>query len=102
MPVTLTNRNFKEETSGGLTLVDFWASWCGPCRRMAPVIDELAEEMTEVKFGKVNVDEEAQLSDMYRIEVIPTLMVFKDGRAVDSVSGVISKNELRAMIEKNK
>jgi thioredoxin 1 len=102
MPVTLTNNNFKEETSRGITLVDFWASWCGPCRRMAPVIDELAEEMTEVKFGKVNVDEEAQLSDMYRIEVIPTLMVFKDGKAVSHVSGVISKSELRAMIEKNK
>ncbi len=101
-PVTLTKANFSSETAKGITVVDFWASWCGPCRRMAPVIDELAEELEGVKFGKVNVDEEPELSDRYGIEVIPTLLVFKDGKTVEGASGVMPKESLRAMVERNK
>ncbi len=101
-PMTLTKSNFNTETAKGLTLVDFWASWCGPCRMIAPVIDELAEELTDVKFGKVNVDEEPYLSDAFSIEVIPTLVLMKDGKPVDRVSGVKQKKDLQAMIERKK
>lgn len=101
-PITLTRSNFTAETASGLTLVDFWASWCGPCRMIAPVIDELAEEITDVKFGKVNVDEEPYLSDAFSIEVIPTLVLMKDGRPVDRVSGVKQKKDLLTMIERKR
>lgn len=100
-PIILTKDNFTAETAKGITVVDFWAAWCGPCRMMAPVVDELAEEMVDVKFGKVNVDEEPELSDLYNIEVIPTLTVIKDGQVLISSTGVITKASLKAMIEKS-
>ena len=79
--VTLTKDNFVEEVlrSEQPVLVDFWASWCGPCMALAPTIDEIAGEQSSVKVGKVNVDDEPELARQYRIMSIPTLIVFKDG-----------------------
>jgi len=101
--VTLTNENFDQEAlqSPIPVLVDFWASWCGPCRMIAPIIDQLAEEYEgKVKVGKVNVDEQRELAGKYRVMSIPTLFVFKDGQVVDKIIGARPKAELEAMIKK--
>ena len=98
--VTLTKDNFIQEVlqSEKPVLVDFWASWCGPCMGLAPTIDEIAEEQTAVKVGKVNVDEEAELARQYRIMSIPTLMVFRNGEPVRREVGGKSKDEILEMI----
>ena len=84
--------------SGGITLVDFWATWCGPCRMLSPIVDEVAEETDSVKVCKVNVDEEAQLASMFGIEVIPTLIVIKDGKTVNKSVGYIDKQQVLELI----
>jgi len=97
-----TKDNFDEEVlqSDKPVLVDFWAAWCGPCRMVAPIVDQIANEFDgRVKVGKVNVDEENELAQKYRIMSIPTLMVFKDGKLVDSVIGARSKEDLSKMLE---
>lgn len=82
-------------------LVDFWASWCGPCKMIAPIIDQLAEEYQgRVRFAKVNVDEQRQLAQEYKVMSIPTLIVFKEGKVVDQVVGARPKVELKKVIEK--
>lgn len=98
--VTLTKDNFIQEVlqSEKPVLVDFWASWCGPCMGLAPTIDEIAGEQTAVKVGKVNVDEEAELARQYRIMSIPTLMVFQNGEPVRREVGGKSKDEILEMI----
>ncbi|MDE7218209.1 MAG: thioredoxin [Oscillospiraceae bacterium] len=98
--ITLTKDNFAQEVlrSEKPVLVDFWASWCGPCMALAPTIDEIAGEQTQVKVGKVNVDEEPELSRQYRIMSIPTLMVFRNGEPVCREVGGKSKEEILEMI----
>ena len=88
--------NFEEEVlkSEGTTLVDFYADWCGPCKMMAPAIEKLSEENTNVKFGKVNVDENPDLAEKYNIMSIPTIMIFKAGKDVKSFVGVTPKEEI--------
>lgn len=82
--------------------VDFWAVWCGPCRMLAPVIDELSEEFAETAvFGKVNVDEESDLAQQYGIMSIPCVMAFKNGELVDKNVGFVPKAALKAFIERN-
>lgn len=101
-PVELTAQTFETETAAGVTVVDFWASWCGPCRMLSPIVEELAGEMSGVKFAKVNVDEEPTLANAFRVDAIPTLVFMKDGKAVGQAVGLQGKDALRAMIEKVK
>lgn len=98
--ITLTKDNFAQEVlrSEQTVLVDFWASWCGPCMALAPTIDEIAQEQNQVKVGKVNVDEEPELARQYRIMSIPTLMLFKNGEPVRREVGGKSKGELLQMM----
>ena len=85
-----------------LVLVDFWATWCGPCRMMAPIVEELAAEVPDVVFAKLDVDQNPEIAMGLRIASIPTLMLFKDGRAVDRVIGVTTKQQLKRMIDLNR
>lgn len=99
--VVLTKENFEQEVvrSDRPVLVDFWASWCGPCQALAPTIDEIAQEQTAFKVGKVNVDEQPELARQFRVMSIPTLMVFKDGELVRREVGGRSKEEILAMLD---
>ena len=101
-PIELTAATFENETASGVTVVDFWASWCGPCRMLSPIVEELAGEMADVRFAKVNVDEEPALANAFKVSAIPTLIFMKDGQAVGQTVGVRGKEDLRAVIEKVK
>lgn len=98
--IKITNDNFQKEVleSSKPVLVDFWATWCGPCRMQAPVLEELAAESDSVKIGKLNIDEEQALAIKYRVSSIPTLMLFKDGQVAETLVGLRSKNELAEML----
>ena len=92
-------KTFDEAVNGDKpVLVDFWATWCGPCRMMAPVVEELDAEHPEYKFGKVNVDEQPELAGQFRIMSIPTLMVFRGGQAAAVKVGVTPKEELLKLL----
>ncbi len=100
-PLELTDTNFNDEISTGLTLVDFWAPWCGPCRIIAPVIEELAGQYEgRVKIGKVNVDENPVTQGQYRVMSIPTLILFKDGQPVEGVVGAQPKRAFETLLDK--
>ena len=98
--INLTTENFEEEVLNAKepVLVDFWATWCGPCQTMGPVVDELAQELTDVKVGQVNVDEQMVLAREYKVMSIPTFLVFKDGKVAERTLGVQEKSELEQLI----
>ncbi len=98
--VNLTRNNFKTEVmqSDKTVLIDFWAEWCGPCRMMSLVIDEVAETLSDVKVCKVNVDEASDLASMFGIESIPTLVVIKNGQTVNKSIGLISKEQVLQLL----
>ena len=101
MVVKITNDNFEEEVlkSDKPVLLDFWADWCGPCKMMSPVVEELADELEgQVKVGKVNVDEQMGLAMKYRVVSIPTVICFKNGEPAGKTIGFCSKEELTALI----
>jgi len=98
-----TDQNFEKEVlkSEKPTMVDFWASWCGPCQMMGPIIDELAEELKEkVKIGKMNVDENRETAAKYGVMSIPTLIIFRDGKVAKQLVGVQAKEILKEELEK--
>ncbi|CAM3362491.1 thioredoxin [Vagococcus fessus] len=101
MAKTFTDSNFEAETSNGLALVDFWAPWCGPCRMQGPIIDELAEEMTDVSIGKINVDENPSVAANFGVQSIPTLLIKKDGQVVETLVGVHRKEQLKEILAKH-
>jgi len=85
----------------GISVVDFWAEWCGPCKMIGPIFEEVAGELTNAKFTKVNVDECPNLAGKYRVASIPTIMVFKDGAPVDTLVGFMPKDQLKNAIAKH-
>ena len=100
--LNLTSANFKEEVEEykGLIVIDLWATWCGPCMMIAPTLHQIAEEYPQYVIGKVNVDDEIALAQKFGIVSIPTLILMKDGQAVDSLVGLRSKEQILAFLQK--
>lgn len=103
MPITLTKNNFNKEVlqDPGPVLVDFWASWCGPCSALAPTIDEIAQEQTGCKVGKVNVDEEPELARRFGVMSIPTVVFLKEGREFDRKVGAFPPAAYQEVLDKS-
>jgi thioredoxin len=101
-PITLTDYNFDETTRKySLLVVDFWAPWCGPCKLVSPMIDQLAIELRgKVVFGKLNIDENPTVANIFGIQSIPTLIIFKNGEAIDGLMGAIPKQQLISTISR--
>ena len=96
----INDQNFDEETKNGVALVDFWATWCGPCRMQSPVIEQLAEEMGDkVFFSKVDVDANQETAAKFGIMSIPTMLIKKDGQVVDTIVGYHTKEQLQKKLE---
>jgi len=101
MEYTVTSQNFNEivENSNKTVILDFWATWCGPCKMIAPIIEEIANERDDIIVGKVNVDEEAELCIKFGIVSIPTIIVFKNGEIYNKTVGYCSKEEILELTE---
>lgn len=101
MTTTLTKDNLTQETAEGLVWVDFWAPWCAPCKMMDPVLEQLEDQYgDQVKFAKLNVDNNQDLAMDYKVMSIPSMVLFKDGKALEKVTGVYPKDKLAAYLDK--
>jgi thioredoxin 1 len=99
---TFTDGDFDEQTKAGVVLVDFWAEWCGPCRRIAPIVDELASQFDgRATIGKMNVDENPAVPQRFMVRGIPTLLLFKNGDLKETIVGLKPKEELAQLVEKH-
>ena len=98
--ININKNNFSEEVLNAKqkVLLDFWAPWCGPCRMVAPIVDEIAKERSDIKVGKVNVDEQPELASQFGIMSIPSLVVMQDGKIVNQAVGVRPKDQILAML----
>ena len=98
--INITNNNFHSEvvSSPKKVLLDFWAGWCGPCRMVSPLIDEIARERPDIKVGKINVDEQPELANQFNVFSIPTLLVMENGQIVNKNVGAKPKHEILAML----
>lgn len=98
--LTITKENFANEVLNAdqPVLLDFWASWCGPCRMVSPIVDEIAEERTDIKVGKINVDEQGELAQQFGVMSIPTLVVMKNGQIVNKAVGAMPKENILALL----
>ena len=94
-------KDFDAGIASGVVVVDFWATWCGPCKMLAPIIEEVAENLTEVKFGQVDVDVYPEIARKYDVNSIPNVCLFKDGQLVDRSIGVVDDEELTEFIQKH-
>ena len=103
--VEITDQNFTEEidTQDGLSVVDFWAAWCGPCRLVAPIVEKLAEDYAEegLRVGKLDVDQNQEIASRFGVRSIPTILFFKDGELVDQVIGLVPRTQLEELIQKH-
>ena len=99
-PITLTDATFRDSIASGSVIVDFWAAWCGPCRMIAPILDELARERTDVRIGKLNVDENPHTAAAFQVQGIPLLVFFRDGAEVGRVTGAVPKSQIESAIQR--
>jgi thioredoxin 2 len=98
-PVEMTDASFASAIGSGPAVVDFWAAWCGPCRMIAPVLEELASQRTDIRFGKLNVDENPRTASQYGVQSIPLLVFFKDGKEQGRVVGAVPRGKIEAAIQ---
>ncbi|PWW08444.1 thioredoxin [Paenibacillus cellulosilyticus] len=102
MAIALTKENFTQSIESGVSLVDFWAPWCGPCKMQLPIVEELATELEgQATIAKINVDEQPELASQFGVMSIPTLILFKDGQPIDKLVGLQSKDSLKTRITNN-
>lgn len=100
--IKVDNNSFNEVLKNEVVLVDFFAKWCGPCKMLSPIIEELSNEMNDVTFAKVDIDESNQIASSYGIMSIPTLILFKNGKMINKTVGFLGKEELRKFVLENK
>ena len=103
MVLEINSENFDNEVLAynGVMVVDFFANWCGPCRKLAPILEEVESELKNVKFAKINTDENIEMAKKYQVSGLPTLMVFKNGEAVERIVGLMPKSSIITNIEKH-
>ena len=102
MVKTVTNDNFSDTLEQNeITLIDFWAPWCGPCRTLSPILDSLSNDNDTVTIGKVNVDEETDLAKKYGVRSIPSMLIFKEGKVVETIVGLRNQKQLEDAFEKH-